>query len=155
MVPSGMLVLRSGTREILVHALFERQVEPILEQVKKALEAAGVGNLDHVPKRTRADGRSGQAQRATKRAPPPAAPPPRAEPELPFDVEAHRVAAAVTLARRTRGSQRERGQSRLPRHIHRGARTLARSILARGAWSSSQIGHPGHASRCGCAARTN
>ena len=36
------------TGEILVHAPFERQVELILEQVKKALEATG-SDLDHVP----------------------------------------------------------------------------------------------------------
>ena len=35
--------------EILVHAPFERQVELILEQIKKALEAAG-SDLDHVLK---------------------------------------------------------------------------------------------------------
>ena len=38
---SGMPPFDPETGEILVHAPFERQVELILEQVKKALEAAG------------------------------------------------------------------------------------------------------------------
>src|SRR5208282_2245246 len=44
---SGMPPFDPETGEILVHAPFERQVELILEQVKKALEAAG-SDLDHV-----------------------------------------------------------------------------------------------------------
>ena len=40
---SGMPPFDPETGEILVHAPFERQVELILEQVKKALEAAGFG----------------------------------------------------------------------------------------------------------------
>ena len=46
---SGMRPFDPETGEILVHAPFERQVELILEQVKKALEAAG-SDLDHVLK---------------------------------------------------------------------------------------------------------
>ena len=46
---SGMPPFDPETGEILVHAPFERQVELILEQVKKALEAAG-SDLDHVLK---------------------------------------------------------------------------------------------------------
>ena len=46
---SGMPPFDPETGEILVHAPFERQVELILEQAKKALEAAG-SDLDHVLK---------------------------------------------------------------------------------------------------------
>ena len=46
---SGMPPFDPETGEILVHAPFERQVELILEQLKKALEAAG-SDLDHVLK---------------------------------------------------------------------------------------------------------
>ena len=46
---SGMPPFDPETGEILVHAPFERQVELILEQVKKALEAAG-SDLAHVLK---------------------------------------------------------------------------------------------------------
>ena len=46
---SGMPPFDPETGEILVHGPFERQVDLILEQVKKALQAAG-SDLDHVRK---------------------------------------------------------------------------------------------------------
>jgi 2-iminobutanoate/2-iminopropanoate deaminase len=46
---SGMLPFDPETGDIVAHAPFERQVELILEQVKKALEVAG-SDLDHVLK---------------------------------------------------------------------------------------------------------
>ena len=83
---SGMPPFDPETGEILVHAPFERQVELILEQVKKALEAAG-SDLD-------------------------------------------------------RGSRENRGQSHLPRHIHRrqdsGAVQLPRVALG----LLLKFGHP-------------
>ncbi len=118
---SGMPPFDRETGEILVHAPFERQVELILEQVKKALEAAG-SDLDHVLKCNvlciSAD-RFKAFNEVYKRYFP-KNPPARiffCVPEWtgPFDVRGGHEG----LTSAPRGSRENRGQSHLPRHIHR------------------------------------
>ena len=124
---SGMPPFDPETGEILVHAPFERQVELILEQVKKALEAAG-SDLDHVLKcnvlcisADRFKAFNEVYKRYFPKNPQPASssaclsgPGPSTSRSI-----AWRSRRTDLGRQQLAGARENRGQSHLPRHIHR------------------------------------
>ena len=123
---SGMPPFDPETGEVVPNAPFERQVELILEQVKKALEAAG-SDLDHVLKcnvlcisADRFKAFNEVYKRYFPNPPQPASssaclsgPGPSTSRSIAWRSRRTDLLAAA------RGSRENRGQHHLPRHIHR------------------------------------